>query len=47
MTMWTEALVLLLRGSADMQMGQEHPIMGTPWDVPLPSTITSMFLRRD
>ena len=42
MTTWMDALVRLLRGSADMQTGQAHPIIGTPWDVPLPRTITSM-----
>src|ERR1700690_1111253 len=45
MTTWMDALVRLLRGSADRQTGQPHPIIGTPWDVPLPRTITSILVR--
>src|ERR1700678_3991747 len=37
-----DVLVRLLRGSGDVQTAQSQPIMGTPCDVPLPSTITSM-----
>jgi hypothetical protein len=40
-----DVLVLLLRGSVDVQTAQVQPIMGTPWDVPLPRTITSILLR--
>jgi hypothetical protein len=47
MTTWIEVLVLLLRGSADVQTAQEQPIIGTPCDVPLPRTITSMFWGHD
>jgi len=42
MTTWIDVLVLLLRGSAEVQTAQEQPIIGTPCDVPLPRTITSM-----
>jgi hypothetical protein len=42
MTTWIDVLVRLLRGSAEVQTAQEQPIMGTPCDVPLPRTITSM-----
>jgi hypothetical protein len=44
MTTWTDVLVLRLRGSADVQTAQAQPIMGTPWEVPLPRTITSILL---
>src|ERR1035438_9337853 len=47
MTTWMEVLVLLLRGSVETHTAHEHPIMGTPCDVPLPSMITSMFSADD
>jgi hypothetical protein len=28
------------RGSVDRQVAHSHPIIGTPWDVPEPSTMT-------
>jgi hypothetical protein len=31
---------LLSLGSADVQTGQLQPIMGTPWDVPVPKNVT-------
>src|ERR1700690_3718628 len=41
-TTWTDVRVRRLRGSADLQTAQGQPIIGTPWEVPLPRTITSM-----
>src|SRR5476651_315333 len=35
-----EERVRLSRGSADRQTAQRHPIIGTPWDVPEPRTVT-------
>jgi hypothetical protein len=35
-----EDRVRLSRGSADWQTAQRHPIIGTPWDVPEPRTVT-------
>src|SRR3954463_8181791 len=39
----TDGRVLRSRGSVDRQTEQSHPIAGTPWDVPLPSTVTLRF----
>ena len=36
----------LSRGSVEVHTAQSHPIIGTPWDVPLPKTITSICLAR-
>ena len=32
-------------GSADVQTAQSQPIVGTPIDVPLPSTVSVAFIR--
>jgi len=37
----TPVRVRLLRGLVDEQTGQWHPMMGTPWLVPVPSRINS------
>ncbi len=44
MTTWMDVRVRLSRGSGDVQTGQPHPIIGTPCEVPLPRTITSIFV---
>ena len=31
--------VRLSRGSVDEQTAQSHPIMGTPWEVPVPRKV--------
>jgi hypothetical protein len=35
-----EGRVRVSRGSDDRQTGQSQPIAGTPWEVPLPRTVT-------
>ncbi|GAC1431721.1 MAG: hypothetical protein NVSMB65_05220 [Chloroflexota bacterium] len=36
----TEGRVRLSRGSFERQTSQEHPIIGTPWLVPVPRSVT-------
>src|SRR5258708_13686601 len=41
----TEGRVRLSCGSADWQTAQSHPRVGTPIEVPLPSTVSVAFTR--
>ncbi len=40
----TDGLNLLSLGSEDRHVSHSHPIVGTPEDVPLPSTVTLITL---
>ena len=37
--MWADVRRRVSRGSGDVQTAQRHPMMGTPVDVPVPSSV--------
>ena len=41
--MCTEQRKRLSLASVDEQLSHEHPITGTPWDVPVPKNVTFRF----